>query len=205
MSLPSALVDQRPDVPPQPKRTCTPPAPRSALAIAESAPQHHVERECGNFMPPPSDRCWRQEPDSWGARPGCAHRPDFRRRNVAAPGKRGARAAYVQAAEQYRSVVLTAFQNVADTLTALEQDARGTEPGSGSSGRGNGPTLDLAQRQSSRRVRELPGFAQCGASRSTGADRCRAGSSGRFADPAALFQALGGGWWHDGQLTRNSK
>ena len=37
--------------------------------------------------------------------------------------ERAAKAAYVQAAEQYRSTVLTAFQNVADTLNALEQDA----------------------------------------------------------------------------------
>ena len=43
--------------------------------------------------------------------------------------ERGARAAYVEAAEQYRSTVLTAFQNVADTLTALEQDADGAEGG----------------------------------------------------------------------------
>ena len=31
------------------------------------------------------------------------------------------KAAYEQAAEQYRSTVLTAFQNVADTLTALSR------------------------------------------------------------------------------------
>ena len=37
--------------------------------------------------------------------------------------ERAARAAYIQAAEQYRSTVLTAFQNVADTLNALQQDA----------------------------------------------------------------------------------
>ena len=37
--------------------------------------------------------------------------------------QRGARAAYQQTAEQYRGTVLTAFQNVADTLAALEQDA----------------------------------------------------------------------------------
>lgn len=37
--------------------------------------------------------------------------------------ERAAKAAYTQAAEQYRSTVLTAFQNVADTLNALEQDA----------------------------------------------------------------------------------
>jgi len=39
--------------------------------------------------------------------------------------ERAAKATYIQAAEQYRSTVLTAFQNVADTLTALEQDAEG--------------------------------------------------------------------------------
>ena len=37
--------------------------------------------------------------------------------------ERAAKAAYVQAAQQYRSTVLTACQNVADTLSALEQDA----------------------------------------------------------------------------------
>ena len=39
--------------------------------------------------------------------------------------ERGAKAAYVQAREQYRQTVLTAFQNVADTLAAIEQDAAG--------------------------------------------------------------------------------
>src|SRR4051794_28910154 len=37
--------------------------------------------------------------------------------------QRGARAAYQQTAEQYRGTVLVAFQNVADTLAALDQDA----------------------------------------------------------------------------------
>ena len=37
--------------------------------------------------------------------------------------QRAARAAYQQTAQQYRGTVLTAFQNVADTLAALEHDA----------------------------------------------------------------------------------
>jgi len=37
--------------------------------------------------------------------------------------QRAAQAAYVEAAEQYRGTVLTAFQNVADALNALEEDA----------------------------------------------------------------------------------
>ena len=38
--------------------------------------------------------------------------------------ERGARYAFQQSAEQYRGTVLTAFQNVADTLVALDQDAK---------------------------------------------------------------------------------
>ncbi len=41
--------------------------------------------------------------------------------------ERGAALAYQQSAEQYRGTVLTAFQNVADTLVALEQDAEYAE------------------------------------------------------------------------------
>ena len=60
--------------------------------------------------------------------------------------ERAAKAAYVQAAEQYRSTVLTAFQNVADTLTALEQDAEGLKAAAAAADAAK-VTLDLSQRQ----------------------------------------------------------
>src|SRR4029077_9374418 len=60
--------------------------------------------------------------------------------------ERAAKAAYVQAAEQYRSTVLTAFQNVADTLTALEQDAEGLKAAATAADAAK-VTLDLAQEQ----------------------------------------------------------
>ena len=60
--------------------------------------------------------------------------------------ERAAKAAYVQAAEQYRSTVLTAFQNVADTLTALEQDADALKAAAAAADAAK-VTLDLAQRQ----------------------------------------------------------
>ena len=60
--------------------------------------------------------------------------------------ERAARAAYVQAAEQYRSTVLTAFQNVADTLNALEQDANALKATAAAKDAA-GITLDLARKQ----------------------------------------------------------
>src|SRR5262249_57329789 len=60
--------------------------------------------------------------------------------------ERAARAAYRQAAEQYRSTVLTAFQDVADTLTALAQDAEALKAASTAEAAAK-TALDLAQRQ----------------------------------------------------------
>ena len=57
-----------------------------------------------------------------------------------------ARAAYVQADEQYRSTVLSAFQNVADTLNALQQDADSLKAAAASKDAA-AVTLDLAKKQ----------------------------------------------------------
>ncbi|HEV2284457.1 MAG TPA: efflux transporter outer membrane subunit, partial [Steroidobacteraceae bacterium] len=60
--------------------------------------------------------------------------------------ERGARAAYQQAAAQYRSTVLAACQNVADTLAALAQDAEGLKAAAAAADAAK-VTLDLAERQ----------------------------------------------------------
>ena len=55
-------------------------------------------------------------------------------------------AAYTQADEQYRSTVLTAFQNVADTLHAIQQDADGLKAASAAKDAA-AVTLDLTKKQ----------------------------------------------------------
>ena len=81
---------------------------------------------------------------------GASARASPRRSSKAArccTSERAAKAAYVQAAEQYRSTVLTAFQNVADTLAALQTDADALEGGRRGRRDAAQVTLDLAQRQ----------------------------------------------------------
>lgn len=113
--------------------------------------------------------------------------------------QRGARAAYQQAAEQYRGTVLTAFQNVADTLSALEHDADGLKSTAAATDAAR-TSLDLF------RLRYKDGYdsylAVLNAEQAYQQQRLSLvqAQAARFADTTALFQALGGGWWHQPEL-----
>lgn len=114
--------------------------------------------------------------------------------------QRAAKAAYVQAAEQYRSTILAAFQNVADTLNALQQDADAMKSADAAANAakisfdlskqkietGDAAPLDLLSAEQTDQQAEM-NLIQAQAN--------------RYADTAALFQALGGGWWHRNDLS----
>ncbi|MGE5063161.1 MAG: efflux transporter outer membrane subunit [Myxococcales bacterium] len=109
--------------------------------------------------------------------------------------ERAARYAYQQSAEQYRGTVLTAFQNVADTLVALEQDAN-TLNATAKAADAAKASLDLS------RLQYKDGYAAYLAVLNADQAYQQArlsliqAEADRFTDTAALFQALGGGWWH---------
>jgi NodT family efflux transporter outer membrane factor (OMF) lipoprotein len=117
--------------------------------------------------------------------------------------RRGAIAAMDAAGAQYRAVVLAAFQNVADTLTALQLDADAVnanltaEQAAAGSLKATRHNVELglasylalltAQQTYSQAVLNL---AQTRAS--------------RYSDTAALLQALGGGWWNRERAPRTT-
>jgi NodT family efflux transporter outer membrane factor (OMF) lipoprotein len=109
--------------------------------------------------------------------------------------ERAARAAFEQAREQYRGTVLAAFQNVADTLAALEHDAEALQA-SASSANAAKTALDLVQ------VQKRAGYANYLQLLSAEQTYQNAiviqvqAQANRYADTAALLQALGGGWWN---------
>ena len=113
--------------------------------------------------------------------------------------ERAARYAYQQSAEQYRGTVLTAFQNVADTLVALEQDANRLQA-TAKAAEAAKTSLDLA------RLQYKDGYAAYLAVLNADQAYQQArlaqvqAEADRFTDTAALFQALGGGWWHRPEL-----
>jgi NodT family efflux transporter outer membrane factor (OMF) lipoprotein len=109
--------------------------------------------------------------------------------------ERAARAAYVQADEQYRGTVLTAFQNVADTLHALEQDADGLKAAVAARDAAK-VTLDLTTRQMQVGYVSYLALLNAEQSYQQAVINLVQAQSNRYADTAALFQALGGGWWN---------
>jgi len=109
--------------------------------------------------------------------------------------KRAAEATLEQASALYRSTVLRAFQDVADTLDAIENDvsaqkfAQAAEDAAARS-------LSLAQKQEA--VGQVGRLAVLNAEAAYLQTKVASISArtNRLTDSAALFQALGGGWWN---------
>ncbi|MGA9390156.1 MAG: efflux transporter outer membrane subunit [Candidatus Sulfotelmatobacter sp.] len=116
--------------------------------------------------------------------------------------ERAARAGYVQADEQYRSTVLTAFQNVADTLHALEQDADGLKAAVAARDAAK-VTLDLTTRQMQVGYVSYLALLNAEQSYQQAVINLVQAQSNRYSDSAALFQALGGGWWNRSDVPQN--
>jgi NodT family efflux transporter outer membrane factor (OMF) lipoprotein len=109
--------------------------------------------------------------------------------------QRAAEAAFDQAAAQYRSTVHTAFQNVADTLEALDQDAKALNS-TAEAQRATATSLEIARREF--RYGEVNSVVVLNAEQAeAAADLVLVqAQAARYADTVALFQALGGGWWN---------
>jgi NodT family efflux transporter outer membrane factor (OMF) lipoprotein len=109
--------------------------------------------------------------------------------------QRAAEAAFELAAAQYRSTVLTSFQNVADTLYALQADGESLQAAVAAE-QASRRTLEITLKQQELgAVSYLALLSARQAYQQALITRVQVQAS-RFADTAALFQALGGGWWN---------
>lgn len=197
LSLPSQLVAQRPDVR-QAQADLHAASAAVGIAAAERLPQIELSANVGDSALAIS-KVFTSGTGFWGLAASLAA-PIFEGGQLLHQ-ERAAKAAYVEAAQQYRGTVLHAFQNVADVLTALRQDAKGLHA-----------TATAAHAAKT-------GFALAGLQLRHGAistfdllaaqqqyEQARVGliqaQVNRFSDTAALYQALGGGWWHQANFSR---
>jgi NodT family efflux transporter outer membrane factor (OMF) lipoprotein len=198
LSLPSQLVAQRPDVC-QAEETLHAASAQVGIAVANRLPNIVLSADAGS-MALEAERMFSSGTGFWTLA-GTVTQPIFEG-GALLHKERAARAAYTQAAEQYRSTVLTAFQNVTDTLHALDQDADGLKAAAAAKDAA-GVTLDLARRQWQSGYASYLALLTAEQTYQQAVSTLVQAQANRYADTAALFQALGGGWWNRTELTRN--
>ncbi|HEX5282238.1 MAG TPA: efflux transporter outer membrane subunit [Micropepsaceae bacterium] len=189
VSLPSKLVEQRPDIRAAEAQLHEASA-NIGVAVANQFPQVNLT---GSLGAESAGVPFAANSEIWSLTAGLAQ-PIFQGGKLQHQ-ERAAEAAYDAAAAQYRNIVVTAFQNVADVLRALESDAESVNA-QANADKAAADSLEAARRQfmigattyisllNAEQVYQQTHIALVQA------------LATRFADTAALFQALGGGWWN---------
>jgi NodT family efflux transporter outer membrane factor (OMF) lipoprotein len=196
LSLPSKLVEQRPDVR-QAEENMHAASAQVGIAVANRLPNFMLSADLGSTALS-AGQMFSSGTGFW-ALAGSVTQPLFEG-GALMHRDRAARAAYIVAAEQYRSAVITAFQNVADTLNALEQDADALNAAAIAKDAAR-TTLDLSRQQWQSGYASYLALLSAEQAYNQAVIVLIQAQANRYADTAALFQALGGGWWNSADYT----
>ncbi|HQT25784.1 MAG TPA: efflux transporter outer membrane subunit, partial [Burkholderiales bacterium] len=191
LSLPSRIVEQRPDVR-EAEEALHYASAQEGVAIANTLPQFAVTGAIGGMASTPG----------WMFRSGGGFF-DLTA-NVAytifdggtlRARSRAARQALIQAGAEYRSTVVAALQNVADVLYAIQSDATAFKHAAEAE-KAAKTAFDLTRSQY--QLGETDYQAQLLAEQNyqLSVINLVQARTNRFGDTVALYQALGGGWWN---------
>jgi NodT family efflux transporter outer membrane factor (OMF) lipoprotein len=191
VSLPSKLVEQRPDIRAAESQLHAASA-EIGVATANMLPQLTLSAGAGSVANS-AGNLFSAGTGIWNVGAGLVQ-PIFQGGTLLHQ-RRASLAAYDAAAAQYRGVVLSAFKDVANVLDALQADdailqAQTTASQSASD------SLDMIRKQyhvGAAGYLELLNAQQAYQKTRIALAQARAN---RYADTAALFQSLGGGWWN---------
>jgi NodT family efflux transporter outer membrane factor (OMF) lipoprotein len=198
VSLPSKLVEQRPDI--QAYAALLHAATAAVgIAVANTLPQISLSGSYGrdsnslSNLFTPAGIVWTIA--------SSLTQPIFEGGTLRAR-QRAAEAALDVAAAQYSSTVNTAFQNVADALVAIARDAE-TLQATLAAQKTASASLAVAQAQYS-----AGGATYLSVLTAEQADQSArlnliSAQAARLTDTVALFQALGGGWWNRNDINPN--
>jgi len=198
LSLPSQLVEQRPDVRAAEAQLHQASA-QVGVAVANRLPQFNLTAAYGSAALETA-ALFTPTTIIWSAA-AAGTQPIFHGFALLHQ-QRAAEAGYDMVEARYRNVVLGAFQNVADALRALQLDAA-TLKAQRAALRAASDTLTLAEGQY--RLGAITYVTLLNAQRIYQQARLAVvqAQAARYADTAALFQALGGGWWNRSDLAPN--
>ena len=190
VSLPSKLVEQRPDIRAAEAQLHSASA-QIGVATANMFPQFTISAGAGSVANAASGLL-KSGSAIWNV--GADLTQPLFRGGTLLHQRRAAVAAFDAAAAQYRSVVLSSFQNVADVLDALQSDTDILEAQT-LAAQSAADGLDIARKQY--QIGASSYLALLNAQQTYQQTRISLvqAQATRYSDTAALFQSLGGGWW----------
>lgn len=191
VSLPSRLVEQRPDVR-QAEENLHSACAQVGVAVANRLPNFNLSANAGDSALAIS-QLFAPGAGYWTLA-AAVTQPVFEG-GALLHRERAARAAWREADEQYRATVLAALQNVADTLHALEQDGDALKAARDADQAAR-TTLDLTNHQLQAGYTNSLALLNAEQAYQQADINLIQAEANRYADTAALFQALGGGWWN---------
>lgn len=201
VSLPSRLVEQRPDIRAAESLLHAASA-QIGVATANMLPQLTLTGGAGSVATT-SGALFSSGSGVWNFGANLAQ-PIFRG-GMLLHQKRASVAAYDAAAAQYRGVVLSAFQDVANVLDALQSDANIFEA-QAAAAQSASDSLDIARKQYQFGASSYLTLLNAQLAYQQTRIALAQARASRYADTAALFQSLGGGWWNrDDQAAAGQK
>lgn len=191
LSLPSKLVEQRPDVRAAEAQLHYASA-QYGVAIANKMPQFMVSASVGGMATSP-DWMFRSGGTFFNLT-GNISQLIFDGGTLRAKS-RAAEQALQQAAAQYRGTVISALQDVADTLHAIKADADSLKAAAAAE-QANLTVLKLTRKQYQSGYISYQDLLAAQQNHELSTIALAQAQSARLGDTAALYQALGGGWWN---------
>ncbi len=191
VSLPSKLVEQRPDVR-QAEENLHFASAEAGVAIAAMLPQIGITGTLGSSAFATSDLL-KGGTGFWTI--GASLTQTLFDAGALIHKHRAADAALDEAGAQYRAAVILACQNVADTLRALQSDAEALRANATSTHAAK-DAFDLATKQLGLGTISFVAVLNAEQTYQQAELALVQAQTNRYTDTAALFQALGGGWWN---------
>jgi NodT family efflux transporter outer membrane factor (OMF) lipoprotein len=193
VTLPSRLVEQRPDVRSAEENLHTASA-EAGVALTDMLPQLELTADTGSAALE-IGKLFSPYTGFWTV--GASLSQTLFQGGALVHRRRAADAALDEAAAQYRAAVILACQNVADALRALQADAQALKDSAVAEHAAKAAFV-LAQRQYKLGAVSFVTVLAAEQTFEQAELTLIQAQAARFADTAALFQALGGGWWNGG-------
>ncbi|MDN5003638.1 efflux transporter outer membrane subunit [Bradyrhizobium sp. GCM10027634] len=191
VSLPSRLVEQRPDIRAAEANLHAASA-QIGVAIANRLPNITLSASAGSTAIA-VDQMFTPGNNFWNVA-GVATQPIFHGGTLL-HRELAAKATFDQADAQYRSTVITAFQNVADSLRAIQADAVALQKAAASE-KAAAKSLEISRHRLELGDINYISLLNAQQTYQQALVSLVQARAARYADTVALFQALGGGWWN---------